>query len=188
MRTIRHFAVLVAALALAVAPVAATGAAGVVKSRTTPSVGTQLAELEGSNFFGFSVAMSGKTVIVGAPGNTAYGAPGAAYVFTKTSTGWNQVAELQGSDLDMFGYSVAISGTTAMVGAPGYAKNAGRVYVFTKTAAGWMQVAELKGSDTVANDSFGWSVAISGTTAIVGAMSGHSVQGRAYVFTKTSTG
>ena len=46
---------------------------------------------------------------------------------------------------------------------------AGRAYVFTKTATGWKQVAELKGSDTVASDYFGYSVAISGTTAVVGA-------------------
>ena len=64
---------------------------------------------------------------------------------------------------------MAISGTTALVGAPGSAKDAGRAYVFTKTAAGWKEAAELKGSDTVAADFFGYSVAISGTTAVVSA-------------------
>ena len=66
-----------------------------------------------------------------------------------------QLAELKGSDTaagDVFGCSVAISGTTAVVGASGHAKDAGRAYVFTKTAAGWKQAAELKGSDTVAGD------------------------------------
>jgi len=43
------------------------------------------------------------------------------------------------------------------------------VYMFTNTAAGWKQATELKGSDTVADNGFGVSVAISGTTAIVGA-------------------
>ena len=55
------------------------------------------------------------------------------------------------------------------MGAPGYAGHAGRAYVFTKTGAGWKQAAELKGSDTAAGDYFGYSVAISGTTAVVGA-------------------
>ncbi len=41
--------------------------------------------------------------------------------------------------------------------------------MFTKTASRWTQAAELKGSDTVASDNFGESVAISGTTAVVGA-------------------
>jgi len=87
-------------------------------------------------------------------------------------------AELKGSD-DYFGGSVAISGTTAVVGAEGHASDAGRAYVFTKTAASWKQVAELKGSDTVADDDFGNSVAISGTTAVVGAPNHPTYAGRA---------
>ena len=54
--------------------------------------------------------------------------------------------------------------------------------MFTKTAAGWKQIAELKGSDTVADDYFGYSVAISGTTAVVGAYAHASFAGRAYLF------
>jgi hypothetical protein len=83
---------------------------------------------------------------------------------------------------------VAISGTTAVVGDYVHA-NGGAAYVFTKTGAVWKQVAELKGSDTVAPDEFGWSVAVSGTTAVVGAPGvrgalGTGANGRAYVFTK----
>jgi nucleoside-specific outer membrane channel protein Tsx len=106
-------------------------------------------------------------------------------VFTKTVRGWKQTAELEGSDTvsgDNFGESVAISGTAAVVGAWLHAKSAGRAYVFTKTASRWTQAAELKGSDTVASDEFGSSVAISGTTAIVGAAGHADTAGRAYVF------
>jgi hypothetical protein len=107
-----------------------------------------------------------------------------AYVFTKTASGWKQTAELKGSGTvtdGLFGLSVAISGTTAVVGANGHAK-AGRAYVFIETTTGWHQVAELKGSDAVVGDDFGSSVAISGTTAIVGA-NGHAKNtGRVYVF------
>ena len=112
-------------------------------------------------------------------------AAGRAYVFTKTAAGWKQAAELKGSDTvagDYFGGSVAISGTTIVVGAPVITKEAGRAYVFTKTASGWKQAAELKGSDTVAGDDFGDSVAISGTTAVVGADGHAKAAGRAYVF------
>jgi len=55
-----------------------------------------------------------------------------------TGSTWNQVAELQGSDTvagDEFGSAVAISDTTAVVGAGDHAGHAGRAYVFTKTAA-----------------------------------------------------
>ena len=160
-------------------------------SRAAPSIGTQLAELKGSNTvaddsFGFSVAISGTTVVVGAPGHAENA--GRAYVFTKTAGVWEQTAELKGSDTtahDGFGDSVAISGTDIVVGAPGHAfgTGGGRAYVFTKTSIGWKQAAELKSSDTVDGEEFGFSVAISGTTDIVGAL-GHAGGGRAYVFTK----
>jgi hypothetical protein len=126
---------------------------------------------------------------VGASGYAGHA--GRAYVFAKTGAGWKQAAELKGSDTvagDYFGDSVATSGTSAVVGASGYARDAGRAYVFTKTGAGWKQAAELKGSDTVAADYFGYSVAISGTTAIVGAPVLTKEAGQAYVFTNTASG
>ena len=95
------------------------------------------------------------------------------------------VDELKGSDTvgnDQFGTSVAISGTSAVVGADNHAGAAGRAYVFTKTATGWKQAAELEGSDTVTGDWFGESVAISGSLAVVGAGNHASAAGRAYMF------
>jgi FG-GAP repeat len=103
------------------------------------------------------------------------------------------VAQLRGSDTqsaDDFGAAVAISGSTAVVGAPGH--GGGRAYVFTATAAGWTQTAEIQGSDTAAGDNFGSgdnfgvAVAISGSTAVVGAP--RRGGGRAYVFTRTAAG
>jgi hypothetical protein len=67
------------------------------------------------------------------------------------------------------------------VGATGHAAGAGRVYVFTKSPSGWKQVAELKGSDTAPGDEFGFSVGISGTTAVVGAPLHAAHAGLAYV-------
>ena len=69
-----------------------------------------------------------------------------------------------------------------MVGAYDHAKDAGRAYVFAKTASGWKETAELKGSDTVAEDYFGSSVAVSGTTAVTGSYGQAKYAGRAYVF------
>jgi len=136
------------------------------------------------------VAISGTTAVVGARGKS-----GRAYMFTKTAAGWKQTAELKDSDTvrDGFGSSVAVSGTTVVVGAIANApaNPDGRAYVFTKTAAGWKQVAELTGSDTAASGdggngavagSFGDSVAISGSAAIVGAPYHTNDAGRAYVF------
>jgi nucleoside-specific outer membrane channel protein Tsx len=126
---------------------------------------------------------------VGASGYAGHA--GRAYVFAKTGAGWKQAAELKGSDTvagDYFGDSVAISGTSAVVGASGYARDVGRAYVFAKTGAGWKQAAELKGSDTVAGDYFGDSVAISGTTIVAGAPVFTKEAGQAYVFTNTASG
>jgi len=168
--------------------------AGAVSPPAPLFSGQQLAELKGSDTtngdgFGTSVAISGSTAVVGAPGHADKA--GRAYVFSDTATGWQQAAELQGSDTvagDQFGGDVAVSGATAVVGAARHANYAGRAYVFTETATGWQQVAELEGSDTVAGDLFGWSVAVSGTTAVVGAVGSANYAGRAYVFTKTATG
>ncbi len=162
--------------------------------RAAPAIGTQLAELVGSDtvagdYFGLPVAISGTTAVVGAYAHDKIA--GRAYVFTKTAAGWKQAAELEGSDTaagDGFGSSVGLSSTTIVVGAQGHAKFTGRAYVFAKTATGWKQAAELEGSDTVAGDTFGYSVKTSGTTIVVGAPGHANSAGRAYVFTKTGAG
>ena len=177
---------LLVACAISLPLLASCTSAAVTRSRTATR---QLAELKGSDTvasdeFGVSVAVSGTKAVVGTSG-AAYA--GRAYVFAKSASGWTQVAELKGSDTvaaDRFGASVAISGTTVVVGAYDHAKDAGRAYVFTETASGWKRVFVLKGSDTVTGDNFGTSVAISPTTAIVGAYGRADNAGRAYVFAK----
>jgi len=155
---------------------------------TTLTVGTRLAALKAFDAvagggFGFSVAISGETAVVADIGDV--------YVFAESGSNWRQVAELKGPDdpagdctsdpsFGAFGNSVAIAGTTIVIGAPCYASEAGRAYVFTKTSSGWKQVTELKGSDSGADDGFGTSVAISSTTIVVGT---HS-RSRVYAFTE----
>jgi hypothetical protein len=136
----------------------------------------------GFGVFGYSVAISGTTVVVGAA------CADAAYVFTKSATGWTQTAALEGSDTslnDEFVTSVAVSGSVIVVGANSYANSAGRAYVFTRRSGSWRQVAELKGSDTVAGDEIGYAVAVSGMTVVVGVYQAGGV-GRAYVFTEAA--
>jgi hypothetical protein len=140
------------------------------------------------DLFGVSVAISGSTIVVGAPSHASKA--GAAYVFIDTGRHW-QTEKLEGYDTvakDDFGDSVAISGSTIVVGAFDHASEAGRTYVFTKGAVGWRQVAELVGSDTVAGDGFGVSVAISGGTVAVGSGLAASDAGRGYLFTNGTTG
>ena len=151
---------------------------------------SQVAELEGGDTvsgddFGWSVAIAGDTLVVGAPSRAKDA--GRAYVFAETSAGWAQVGVLRGTGTvinDDFGSSVAVSGTTAVVGASGHGKFAGRTYVFSDTAGHWHETAELEGSGVVTGDEFGWSVAISGLTAVVGAQGYGDDGGLVYVFEK----
>ena len=145
--------------------------------------------------FGFSVAVSGNTVVVGAPGEDSNGsqadnsapAAGAAYVFAWDGTKWSQQAYLKASNRessDEFGTSVAVSENTVVVGSPGEDSNAtgvegsqasnsapgaGAAYVFVWSGTAWNQQAYLKASNTGSSDEFGTSVAISWDTIVVGA-------------------
>ncbi len=71
-----------------------------------------------------------------------------------------------------FGYAVAISGNTAIVGAPWSGANVnGSAYIFNFDGNDWVMQQKLLASNNHDGDSFGRSVAISGNTAIVGAVS-----------------
>ena len=136
------------------------------------------------NQFGYSVAISGSTVLVGAPAEYNSAPAAAAYVFTGSGQSWTQQAELtDGATGDGFGVSVATSGSTALVGAPGSNTNTGAGYVFTRSSAGtWSQESELTASDGASGDQFGSTVALSGSTAVVGTPYKNSYTGEAYVF------
>jgi RHS repeat-associated protein len=156
----------------------------------------------GDDFLGFSVAISGDTIVAGAPGASVAGtAPGAAYVFVEPAEGWGdatQTAKLTASDgatFDSLGTSVAISGGTIVAGAPyaaaGGTTEAGAAYVFVEPANGWAdstQAAKLTASDGVAQDHLGYSVAISGSTIVAGAPGYFAETGAAYVFAEPAGG
>jgi hypothetical protein len=160
------------------------------RSGTTWSLQQKLTVSDGAGF-GASVALSGDTALVGAPA----GGPGFAYIFTRIGTTWGQRDRLTASDGaedDLFGYSVALSGATILVGAyrddVGANKDQGSAYVFTPDGLfNWEQQAKLTASDDAAGDNFGFSVALDGDTALVGAplddIGTNSNQGSAYVFT-----
>ncbi len=145
------------------------------------------------DYFGYSVALSGETVVVGAYGddNPKFNS-GSAYVFVRNGTIWTQQQELTASDAtvgDYVGYSVGISGDTIVVGA--YANDdAGSTYMFVRNGTTWTLQQKLTASDAAAWDSFGYSVGISGETVVVGARSdddGGSNSGSAYVFVRSGT-
>ena len=159
----------------------------------------QAQDKQAEDYFGWSVAISGDTAIVGAFNEDTGGSDaGSAYIFQRQSGTWQQVNKLQAQDKqanDSFGYSVAISGERAIVGAyeeDTGGSDAGSAYIFQRQASGaWQQVSKLQAQDKQANDSFGYSVAISGERAIVGAYeedTGGSDAGSAYIFQRQASG
>ena len=127
--------------------------------------------------FGCSVSVSGSTVVVGARlDDDSFSKSGSAYVFEKSDVGeWVQT-KLTADDAaqtDWFGVSVSVSGSTVVVGAvyrdDDSLSNSGAAYVFEKSDNGtWVQT-KLTADDAAADDIFGNSVSVSGSTVVVGA-------------------
>lgn len=169
----------------------------------------QQAYLKASNaaqtaLFGYSVAIDGDTIVVGAPeedGNEEAWTwnYGAAYVFKRTGETWVEQAYLRSSNVQTgqkFGSSVDVDGDTVVVGAPNDA-----AYVFVRSGSSWTEQATLESSVVGFNQYFGSSVGVSGETIVVGAWgedsdtSGinpasnnrSSETGAVFVFTRTGT-
>jgi len=156
-------------------------------------------DAEALDEFGWSVAISGNTAVVGARnedpdyGKGPLASAGAAYIFVRSGATWIQEAKLVPKDAqpgDTFGVSVAIDGNTVVVGATGNdeddEENAGAAYVFVRQGITWTQKAKLVASDPFKDDGFGVSVAIDGMTVAVGADGKDQLPlfdtGAAYVF------
>jgi uncharacterized repeat protein (TIGR01451 family) len=173
-----------------------------VRSGTTWTEQQKLLASDGAadDYFGRSVSVSGDTAVVGAY-QYAYPDPtgaGAAYVFVRAGTTWSEQQKLLASDGaagDFFGNSVSVSGDTAVVGAPGHdapgGTDSGSAYVFVRSGTTWTEQQKLLGSDDFTDDAFGWSVSVSGDTAVVGAYLddtlGGTDAGSAYVFVRSGT-
>lgn len=127
--------------------------------------------------FGSSVALSATRAIVGARwDSTADFHSGAAYVFADTGTGWALLESLTASDAltsGEFGAAVALDGTTAVIGAPDAQRvsgsYAGAAYFFVESGNDWPQQDDVDGGDDASLDLFGYSMAVSGDTLVVGA-------------------
>jgi FG-GAP repeat len=159
--------------------------------------------------FGFSVAISGTSAVIGAPYekkdttlSNPLDAAGAAYVFERNANGTMQlvhkITDWSRAMMDYFGYSVAINGNTILIGSPwededlrmeNPVMNAGSVHVFEKKSDNrWWWTQKIVANDRGVADNFGHSVALSGNIAIVGAVAADEAfnsltnTGAAYIF------
>ena len=186
-----------------------------VFDRGSDGTWTQTAKLvasdaAGGDEFGYSVAISGGRVVVGAhrdDHSTNKTDAGAVYVFDRGSDGtWSQTAKLIAHDAylsEYFGSDVAISGNRVVVGAreeTSIQTDSGAVYIFEENTRRtvreevkyWTQVAKLKAGDAAREDRFGHSVAISGGRILAGtpyaSLADKSEAGAVYVFDRGSSG
>lgn len=148
-------------------------------------------EVQSGDFYGESVAIDGKTVVVGSPQTDTFSV-GAAYIYVEPDTGWEsmtQTAELYPlfSVIGNFGESVAISGRNVLIGAPltiVQHLDQGAAYIFTKPKDGWRSTMKFSAKLTNAPSfyAFGQSVAIAGPTAVVGFNGTFETNGGAEIF------
>ena len=161
--------------------------------RPTPSTSTAEAE------FGFSIAIDGDTLVIGARGD---GGTGAVYFFERNEGGseqWGLTQRLVSDDVaegDRFGQTVALQGDVLAVGAPGdddinpstapgstelFAS--GSVYIFERDSAmgQWAQTSKLVAGDGVVFDNFGYTLSLSGDVLAVAAWTEDESQGSSTV-------
>jgi hypothetical protein len=133
--------------------------------------------------FGYAVSTAGDRVLVGAYGESA--ARGAAYLFVQSGGRWIEEHKLVASDgaaNDNFGCAVSLTADRALVGASGSDDGRGAAYVFARSGGAWIEEQKLIASDGSGSDSFGYSVALSGARAVVGAPGHDGYRGAAHVF------
>jgi hypothetical protein len=155
--------------------------------------------------FGFSVDLSGDSLIVGSHYEDTEGdavspsRQGAAYIYHFDSDNWNlaeRITAPEPEDMALFGVSVGISGEYAIVGAPlatvGGVSQAGAVYVFQRSSSGsWVETTPetLSLPDPGLEDWYGWAAALNGDVAVVTAFNrddGGANAGAVYVYSRTS--
>jgi hypothetical protein len=169
------------------------------QSSPTPTVFDQMLypspnpPVNNGEFFGHAVAISGDTIVVGAPMTGTIAANGKAYVFTHDGQVWVKTKVLTASNQTsdaLFGSSVAISGDSLVVGArcgnnPNPISRTGTANVFERQGNDWFETEFLRPPDGSAWDQFGSSVAVSGQIVVVGAPY-NGTCGAAYVFEETA--
>lgn len=148
---------------------------------------------------GSAVAVWGDTLMAGAPSADIDGvSQGAAYVYTRHDGLWSQSQKLfdeEGALADLFGNALALTEDMALVGA--YSANIagntnqGAAYMYSRVGATWLLEQKLLASDGANPDQFGWSVALDGDVALVGAwqkmVDTFEAHGAAYVFRRSGT-
>jgi hypothetical protein len=146
---------------------------------------------------GNSVAISadGGTAVVGGPTDdpVGTGANGAAWVYIRSGSTWQQQAKLVGTGITGHAYqgiscSISADGNTIALGGPLYNNNKGAVWVFVRTGDTWAQEGnKLVGTGGSANAAQGSAVSLSadGNTLAIGGYYNNSQKGAVWIFVRS---
>jgi len=146
------------------------------------------------NVFGFSLALSGDRLLVGAPYHDGPGLmwSGAVYEFGRSGTAWSQAAKMtaiDAADEYCFGDSVALDGDLALIGAGGpgyyYYDLAGCAYSYEREGRDWVLRQKLEETSVQDGEHYGHSVALSGDLGVIGTPSSHdngSYSGKVFAY------
>jgi hypothetical protein len=154
-----------------------------------------------TDVFGRWAAISGDTVIVGAPRDDIPGGvdAGSAEVFTRSGTTWSLEAVLTAPSPragGFFGKAVEIDGDTIVVGEPAFrhpetSKKIGAAHVFVRSGTTWTWQATLFHPSPNGGDNFGRWVSVDGNTAVVSAPADRTAAGpnagSVHVFVRSGT-
>jgi len=126
--------------------------------------------------FGWSVAIDGDRVLVGAPQDDDLGDDsGSAYIFEMPPGGWADMTETVkltatgGVASDGFGASVSIEGNMALVSLRQNWGGIGAGCVFVFDGSSWVEQGRLLPSDGEPYDGYAQSLCLSGDHAVIGA-------------------
>lgn len=132
-------------------------------------------ELVEGDAFGGAVATDGSSVVVGARFATIeHDQQGVAYLFERHDEGWRQTARWSAEDAgrrDAFGYSVAVRGDLALIGAPRHdagGDDAGAVFAYRRDGDVWTSAGTLARATPDVYDEFGSALAMNQRTVFVG--------------------
>ena len=147
----------------------------VTNTNGTWSLGPEIEAQNGAygDKFGYSVAISGDYILVGAPAKSS--STGSVYIFKLNNGTWSEDSEITGSASDLFGSSVSIDGNYAIIGAPGNNK----VYIYHLLSGTWTFTTSFTKSP---GEGFGTSVSINGTNILVGAPNKSTNTGSVYSY------
>jgi|GEM_PF-7129377 len=149
--------------------------AALTLSGTQAAVEVAVGDPDRNDYLGASVGIGGSHVLVGAPGDDqAANNGGAVQVLRQIAGSWAISETLVAADAgagDWFGYSIAVNGNTAIVGAPwddDGGRSSGSAYVFARSGGVWVEQQKLSPVSPKGNAKFGSSVAISSGRLFVG--------------------